>query len=151
MIVNIERQNEIKISRIEPLMKNSKNPSASTHSVVLFSEAWEDADKIIEECLRVNDRWIHAVERYMPECQLIQCYNCQDFDHRAKWCKRHVKCGRCEEEHEIRQHTGNKVKCANCNEEHHSSQHSCSHRRKELERLERLKAIIPTTYGSFTC
>jgi hypothetical protein len=150
MIANIESQNEIKVSRIEPLMKNPKNPSAPTHSVVLFSEAWEDADKIIDGCLRVNGRWIHAVERYMPECQLVQCYKCQGFGHRAKSCKGHAKCGKCGEEHETRQHIGNKVKCANCNEEHHSGHHDCPCRKKELERLERLKATIPPTYGSST-
>jgi hypothetical protein len=149
VIANIEHQNGIKVARIEPLMKKPKNPSAPTHSIILFSEAQEDADKVIEGCLRVNGNWIQA-ERYMPECQLVQCYRCQSFGHRAKSCKRAIKCGKCGEGHETRQHSGDKVQCANCNGGHHSWHHECQHRQKELERLERRKATIPATYGSST-
>jgi hypothetical protein len=150
MIANIERKNGIKVTRIEPLMKKPKNPTAPTHSVVLFSEAWEDADKIIEGCLKLNNGRIVHAERYMPECRLVQCYKCQGFGHKAKWCKGVVKCGKCGEQHETRQHSGEKVQCANCNGPHHAWHHECLNRAGELKRLEQLRATIPSTYGSFT-
>src|SRR5215468_8413733 len=128
-------------------MKKAKNPNAPTYSVVVFTECSKKANKLICERLRLEGRY-HAAERYAPQCQIKQCFNCQGYGHRANACTKNLKCGKCGQEHETRTCSESKTRCANCEGEHTAWHHECSHRQTEYKRLEQARALTPSTFGT---
>lgn len=67
------------------------------------------------------------VERFQQR-RVIQCYNCQEFNHGSRVCKRNPACLHCAEQHDTR-HCINKdtvkPKCANCKGDHKSIDKLC--------------------------
>jgi hypothetical protein len=60
-------------------------------SIVVFTEDPYAADKCIQLGMYINSRRFPA-ERYAPQLQITQCFNCGDYGHRAAQCKRKEKC-----------------------------------------------------------
>src|SRR5262249_2934011 len=65
----LEEGNDIKVARTFPLMKKARNPTAPTHSIIVFMESAECADRAICDGLCIQGRR-HAVEEYAPQCQI---------------------------------------------------------------------------------
>jgi len=103
----INEENDIKVLQVMPLMKKVKNPDAPTQSIVILMEDPNEAnycidngiDFRIDNGVEIKKRNYHA-ERYIPECQVKQCYNCQGFGHMAFICIKASKCRRCAGDHE---------------------------------------------------
>ena len=51
------------------------------------------------------------IELYQGRVGTIQCFNCQQYGHKAGWCTAHPKCMRCAEDHASRTST-EKKRCA---------------------------------------
>jgi hypothetical protein len=145
----IENTNNITVARVALLTKKPKNPSAPTHSIVIFTECPNEADNLICSGLKIMGR-IHSAKRFVPQAQLKQCYNCQGYGHKAYMCTRQTKCGKCAGDHETRKCEApvNELQCTNCKENHAAWHHECSHRIKEYKRLRILEAAVPPTFGT---
>lgn len=141
IIEKLERENNTPagtIVSITTLRRRNKNPEKPQlhHSVVIFFNKYHEANKAITNGYCV-DYIIRAAERFTPQFQIQQCYNCCDYGHQATHCKRHPRCGKCSEKHNTREckHTG-KVHCAQCGGEHEAWHPQCPARSAEKERLE---------------
>jgi hypothetical protein len=143
----IEDKNDIKIKRVALLRKNARNPDAPTQSIIIFMESPEEANKCIDDSIITPERTYKA-ERYKPQCQIKQCFNCQAYGHKADTCRKKRACGRCAQEHQTRDCTNEQVKCVNCKEAHVAWHHQCSRRQEIAHKMETQKAVIPAT---FTC
>ena len=139
----IKENNEgIKATRIVPLMRKQRNPSALTQSVVIFLKSTREADQLI--CIGVSVSAREDLEqldakRYIPQGQLKQCFNCQGYGHKAAICTRKPKCGSCSEEHQTNKCKNPTVlKCVLCDDGHHSWSNECKKGKKEIMRLKEL-------------
>ena len=143
----LEQDNNIKVSRVTRLMRKVRNPNAPTQSLVAHMESLEDANYCINNDVRIGHR-IYTAERYIPQCQIRQCFNCQGYGHKAETCTRPPRCGKCAQEHETRKcdRSSDKTSCVHCEGSHPAWHHECPRRQKEHERLELLKATIPHTF-----
>lgn len=90
----IKKDLKIKVKRIIPLTKKARNPDAPTLLIIIFTESPEDANKCIDNSAFIAGR-SRAAQRYLPQCKIKQCYNCQAYGHKADICKRKPKCGKC--------------------------------------------------------
>ena len=144
---NMECANHIKVRRVSPLRRNARNPDAPTQSIVIFMESPEEANKCIDDAVIIAAR-LHEAQRYIPQCQIKQCFNCQAYGHKADTCKKKTVCGKCAEEHETRKCTSEEMKCANCKNAHAAWSHECSKRKEISQKMETRRAEIPT---SFSC
>jgi Associated with zinc fingers len=95
---------------------------------------------------------LHArvrVEKYQQR-SILQCFNCQEFSHGARACRRPPACLHCAGPHDTR-HCVNKEtctpKCANCSGPHKAFDRSCPIRQREEEKyrinIKKLQAILP--------
>jgi len=144
----LESINDIKVIRTTPLMRKVRNTNAPTQSIIVFTERPEEADYCIIDGVRIENR-IYPAERYVPQCQVRQCYNCQGYGHRADACTKAPKCGKCAQEHETRKCNNSQdetLVCAQCRGPHTAWHHECPKRRKESERLELMRATTPLTF-----
>ena len=141
----MEELNNIKVIKVATLTKRIKNAEAPTHSIVILTNSPEEANNIINDGLKTQDGRIHEAKRYIPQCQIKQCYKCQGYGHRAMVCTRPAKCGKCAGEHETRQCSSeeHKQQCAQCKGEHPAWHNECPERQKEQQRLKALKDTIP--------
>ena len=74
------------------------------------------------------------IERYKGLTGITQCYRCQEFGHRAQYCRKTEKCVRCSGEHKVTSCNRNTpLKCANCNGEHPASYRQCPKYTKHTE------------------
>lgn len=135
-----EQANEgrgIKISRITTL-RRKPNTTAIHQSIVVFTEDANVADECIKRGFIINFG-IHEAERYIPQLQITQCFNCWGYGHRAHQCKAKQKCGRCGKEGHEHQGCSTEACCAKCNKEHEAWHHNCTARTKEREKLAEIK------------
>ena len=131
----------IKVTRVAPLRKRARNPSATTHSIVAFTASAKEADECILYGINIDHRR-YSAERYAPQCQIKQCFNCQGYGHRADTCTRTVKCGKCAENHETQKCSSDIIQCAQCKGQHEAWHHECPARQREHQRLKILKEEI---------
>jgi hypothetical protein len=145
-IRKLEGSNALKsISRVALLMRKPRNPTAPTHSIVIFFNNAKEADRCISEGVVIESR-THAAVRYTPQCQITQCFRCQGYGHKAAACTRAIKCGKCSKDHETKICSAETLQCANCNEPHAAWHPDCSRKKKEKERLTLRQVTIPETF-----
>ena len=89
----LEAANMIKVKRVSPLMKNPRNPSAPTQSIIIITECPKDANDAIVDNIRIEGRY-YVARRYNPQHQIRQCFRCQGYGHKAETCTRKLTCGR---------------------------------------------------------
>ena len=131
----------IKVTRVTPLRKNTRNPNAETQSIVVFTTNPEAADECILYAIYIGHRR-HSVERYTPQCQIKQCFNCQGYGHKASTCTRTAACGKCGQNHETRKCSSDSLHCIQCKGSHAAWHHECPARQREYQRLETLREGI---------
>ena len=143
----IQLVNNIKVKHVRPLMRNPRNPQALTESIIIFTEDAEEANSCINNGLRLGGR-IFLAERYAPLYQIKQYFQCQMYGHRMENCTRKVHCGRCAGDHETRECSSDSKKemCVQYQGPHVAWHHSCPRRQKEAERLEILRATLPSHF-----
>ena len=151
----IQQSNNIRVKRIAPLTRKPRNPSAPTQSIVIFTNSPNEANKAIEDGLRIERKNEETQEmegndyeprRYYPQYQIKQCFRCQAYGHKAEDCKRTMVCGRCTQEHESRTCTAEVNKCTHCGDAHPAWHRECPRRLKEHEKLGTLIATAPSKF-----
>ena len=136
----------IKIIKIATLRRIAKHKPTAHHSLKIYTEDKDAANKCIQRGF-VIDSVKHKVERYAPQWHLNQCYKCHGFGHRATFCKRKEKCGKCsKEDHTTADCTANEHQCVNCKGKHEAWHAHCSARAEESTRLATIRSDPSTTY-----
>jgi len=144
----LEEKNDITISKATPLLKQPRNPSAPTHSIVIFTETPMQANKCLEDGILIDYRRYPAT-RFVPQYQIIQCFKCYRYGHRADSCDQQLSsCGKCSKNHRTKECSSNNEAhcCILCKGPHPAWSHECSRRQKEIDRLKLLRATIPDTF-----
>src|SRR6266516_3207034 len=134
----IHHDNTLPVTKIAPLHRKNSERASTHHSLVIFTDNPDAADRCIKYGLYINYRR-YRVERYAPHLQITQCFKCYDYGHRALHCKRKVKCGKCGEEHTTKECMSTVQKCAQCGDAHEAWHYECPMRIAESRRLEELK------------
>ena len=150
VISDLEALNPIKITHLAPLMRKPQNQEAPTHSVIIFMDDPSQADQLILRGIRIGNQKrnrCYSTERYVPRSQLMQCFNCQGFGHKAEGCTRPQKCGKCAEEHQTKACSKPTQKCALCNGSHQAWNEECPRRQDEIQRLKYLRASVRPTFN----
>jgi hypothetical protein len=111
--------NSVNIVHAAPLLQKPQNPGAPTYSIIVYTDNTNHADKLILHGIHIGNRHYNA-EKYLPRCQLTQCFKCQGFGHRAERCTRPQRCDRCTEQHETKTCNADTTytKCALCDGPH---------------------------------
>ena len=135
----------IQIDKIAPLRRRTRNPNATTQSIVIFTDHPEEADECIESGIIIEHR-IHKAERYMRQGQIRQCFNCQGYGHEANVCKKKPRCGKCAENHATKECNREKLRCAHCSEEHAAWHRECPRRQRESAQKEAIREAMPPLY-----
>src|SRR5436190_534505 len=139
---------EITIERVMPLRRHTRNPNAPTQSIVIFFKCPKEADDCIEMGIHIEQRLYAIAERYIPQCQLKQCFKCQAYGHKVSVCTRKAKCGKWAQEHEIRECQSETTQCANCNGFHHAWFNECPVCQRVREEGETLRNQLSHLYTS---
>jgi len=145
VIKQLEAENSMKtdtITKITPLRRRKKHSDSVTklhHSIIIYMNDSHAANRCITNGFHVD--YIHyAAERFTPQYQIMQCFNCCDYGHRASSCKRESRCGKCSEKHNTREckSTTTTAHCFQCKGSHEAWHPQCPARIAEKERLEEL-------------
>ena len=142
----VESKNPVKVERVAPLRRKARNPDAPTHSIVIYMEDPDEADGCILDGVYLGERH-HAAERFLPQCQIKQCFNCQAYGHKAEICTKKPKCGKCAQEHETRTCNSESLHCVHCEGAHAAWHYTCPRREEERRRMEALKDELSPTFA----
>ena len=144
LIQQLESENHMEtdtIVKISPLRRRMKNRNSETvqlhHSIIVYMNDKHFANKCISNGFYVD--YLHyAAKKFVPQYQLMQCFNCCDYGHRATSCKRQSRCGKCGEKHNTRECQSTTVQCFQCKGSHEAWHPKCPVRIAEKDRLEEL-------------
>lgn len=106
-----------KLKRQNKLMENAELRVVSIFGKNTFSAVVEiDCDGfntiMSDERKRLNIGWSSCnVKEYV---NILSCYKCQGFSHKAKDCKKERACKKCAGKHDIRECKSKVIKCTNC-------------------------------------
>jgi len=146
----IEKENTLPIVNIAPLRRKDNKKPSEYHPIVIFTTDPHAADRCIKRGVYLDYRLYHA-ERYTPQLQITQCYNCGKYGHRAAYCKHKHHCGKCAEDlHTTKdcQTDNGEPKCSNCGGKHENWHHECPTRITESRRLDSLRWQISPFFTS---
>jgi Zinc knuckle len=135
-IKQMQQDNELSIANIAPLLRKDDNDS-----IIIFTTNLHKADRCIKQGIYIN-YCLYNAQKFAPELQTTQCYNCGEYGHRVAQCKKKHRCGKCgKDNHGTRdcKHTG-KPKCSNCQGNHENWHHECPTRTTERRRLNGLRS-----------
>ena len=152
LIRDIEAQNDdkqLKIVNLRTLKTPEKlDPAANCNSFVIQTYDAEAANKCLKHGIHINYHQ-YPTEKHTPQYQITQCFNCQEYGHRATKCLGKLTCAKCSHEHKTKE-CPNDIdttdKCANCGKDHPAWSHKCEHRIAEFERLDELKQLAKDVY-----
>ena len=144
IIERLETQNNMKpgtIVKITPLRRRkNRTPDGVKvhHSIIAYMNNQHTANKCITNGFYVDYLHYTSVEKFAPQYQIMQCFNCCDYGHQAINCKRHSRCGKCGERHNTRECKSTNVHCFQCKGSHEAWHPQCPARIAEKDRLEEL-------------
>ena len=144
VIKRLEAENNIKagtIVKITPLRRRKNRTSDAVklhHSIIVYMNNQHNANKCITNGFYVDYLHYTMVEKFIPQYQILQCFNCCDYGHQATNCKRHSRCGKCGENHNTRECKSTTVHCFQCKGSHEAWHPQCPARIAEKDRLEEL-------------
>ena len=152
LIRDIEAQNDdkqLKIANLRTLKAIDKlDPAANSNSFVIQTHDAVAANKCLRHGIHINYHQ-YPTEKHTPQYQITQCFNCQEYGHRAAQCLGTVTCAKCSQGHKTKECPNDidtTYKCANCGEDHPAWSHECEHRIAEFERLDELKHSAKDVY-----
>ncbi len=125
------------IRRIRWLQKPRESKKHA--SVVIDFTHPADANAVIrtEELFWHNE--VRRVRKFVRNCSLNNCFNCNQYGHRSTQCRNSTICGWCTEKHptaECPSRTDpNKFKCGNCRDNHPAWSPECKVRKTEKEKI----------------
>jgi hypothetical protein len=141
VIKRLEMENNMQagtITKITPLRRRDNQDSNKIklhHSIVLHLNDKHTANKCITNGCYI-DYIHHPAERFTPQFQVTQCFNCCDYGHRATYCKRQSRCGKCGDKHNTRECKSTIIECVQCKGQHEAWHSKCPARIAEANRLE---------------
>ena len=125
----------IKVTKVTPLRKRTKNVAAPTHSIVLSTLNPIEANECIIYGINIEHTH-YAAKRYVLQCQIRQCFKCQGYGHTAYVCIREAKCGKCSQSHVTKNCSIDLLQCVHCKGPHAAWHHECPARQKQRQRRE---------------
>ena len=146
----IENNNEsLMAKRVALLKKRARNPAATTQSIVIYMENPKEVDSCIMAGINIEHRY-HQAERYLPQCQITQCFKCQGYGRSADVCTKQTTCGKCGQQHETKScRNENEIpQCAGCKGSHAAWHHECPIRQRESQRVEAMKNKLSPFFTS---
>lgn len=107
------------------------------------------ANRLITEGL-LEDYEMKHCERFSGDCQVTQCFNCQQYGHVLKACRNTAKCGHCAGNHTSHDcTTKSNQRCINCNTAGHEAwSKMCGVKNAQRQRSEEAYQNRPLTYSS---
>jgi hypothetical protein len=123
-IERIEKGNTLPIAKVAPL-RQKPNETSPKHSIVIFTTDAHAADRCIKHGIYMDYR-LYPAERYTPQLEITQCFNCGKFDHRASQCRQTYKTsGKCGENHPTMEECKGPPNCSNGHSDHENWHHEC--------------------------
>ena len=110
-----------------PLRCKDKEPSNKTklHSIMIYLKDNHIANKCITNGCYIN--YLHYMpQRFAPQFQIMLCFNCYEYGHRAANSKRKPRCGKCGGKHSTKECNRKTVECVHCKISHEAWRHECS-------------------------
>ena len=146
----IEKENTLPIVNIAPLRRKDKK-IAEYQSIVIFTTDPHAADRCIKRGVYIG-YCLYPAERYAPQFQVTQCFNCGKYGHRAAHCKQQSpRCGKCADPHSTKDclEIDACVRiCSNCRGNHENWHHDCPARNTEFHRLDNLRRQLSPYFTS---
>ena len=106
-------------------LKKYNRQGKSAGSLIIWFDAAESADKVIEKGLMWGYE-VKAAEIFRSGFRMMQCFNCQKYGHIAKNCTADSKCGQCAGGHNTKACLGKQeARCTNCSRKHPAWDQSC--------------------------
>jgi hypothetical protein len=131
------------IDKITNLYRTPHNRAA----VIMYLNCPKQANKSIKEGVYVKYVYYRSVERFFPQTQITQCYNCHEYGHQAVNCTVPTRCGRCGDEHETKECKATMPKCLHCHEGHEAWNIKCEVRIAERERGRKKLEKLPIFFN----
>jgi hypothetical protein len=135
------------ISKVTSLRRKDKEPSSKTkhRSIVIYFNNFHIANRCLENGCYINYFFYQPV-RFTPQFQVMQCFNCYEYGHRAANCKRKPRCGKCAGKHNTKECDSTTVQCVHCKNTHEAWRHECPAWIAEKHRLEELRDHCPDLF-----
>ena len=128
LVKQLEHQNRgigLKILGMKTLQRKLED-NARKFSLVIFVSRPDMANQSIKHGIYYNYERFKTVEKYSPQLQLIQCYNCTQLGHHASKCRStHQVCAKCSEHHSTSECRSETTKCALCKGDHQAWTQNC--------------------------
>jgi hypothetical protein len=118
------------ITKITNLLRRNKQHQDTpdkvpqSHSIVLYFNDRQQANYCIKNGIYI-DYTRYVGERFCPQSQIMQCYNCHSYSHTAANCQQHTRCGRCGDKHSAEKCKATKPLCLHCGGDHEARHHQC--------------------------
>ena len=112
----------------------------------------EQANILVEQGL-LFDSELHDCELFWGDCQVVQCFHCQEYKHTAKHCRNIVRCGFCAATGHASKDCANQgnpemYRCAVCKggKKHTAWARECPVRRERVAEAQRAYLTRPTRF-----
>ena len=121
--------------------KNLEDPERTTrhHSVIIYTHDPTEANTCMKRGVIIKGRFYSNIERYAPQLNVTQCYNCYRFGHIGARCRKKQACNNCGETDHKADKCTNTTKCLGCGEGHPAWNRQCRKWEEESTRLEQLR------------
>jgi hypothetical protein len=152
-IRHLEEKNYIQagtITKITPLRSRKKrelNDTKLHHSIIVYMNNKPATHRCVESIGFTIEHEHHNAELFVPKFQIMQCFNCYGYGHRAANCKRKSRCGKCGENHNTRDCKNNNRHCCQCKGKHEAWHPQCPARIAEKSRMNESWENIPYPFS----
>jgi hypothetical protein len=104
------------------------------------------ANAVVKQGLLLDNRW-HKCKVYDKDCRVKQCFNCWQFRHVGRFCRRQLKCKKCVGfSHSHYSCLENKNHCIGCRDNHPAWSRNCPVREKDKARAAQARAVRPIRF-----
>ena len=139
-ILKIQQQNELPanagIEYLEWLVKRP-HEGKTCGSMIIHFNSEVDCNKVLIRKLVLDSRLFDCI-RHIPEARIKQCFNCGKYGHMSLACRYDTTCFRCAGKHSYKD-CKETPKCASCKGKHITSSDTCSDRKREKARVQRVR------------
>jgi len=135
------------ITKVTYLRRKDKQRSSKTKhcSIVIYFNNPHMANRCLTNGCYINYHFYQPI-RFTPQFQVMQCFNCCEYGHRAANCKRKSRCGKCAGKHNTKECDSTTVQCVHCKDPHEAWRHECPAWIAEKCRLEELRDRSPDLF-----